>query len=106
MVDVGNKNVTSRVAITEGFISLEPNTLDLILQGGHKKGDVLGIARIAGIMASKQTANLIPLCHPISLTKVAVNFEIDEKNHFHAVALASVRQEPDLRCDEGIIHRC
>jgi len=77
MVDVGNKNVTSRVAITEGFISLEPNTLDLILQGGHKKGDVLGIARIAGIMASKQTANLIPLCHPLALTHVDIDLTAD-----------------------------
>jgi cyclic pyranopterin phosphate synthase len=79
MVDVGNKNVTSRVAITEGFISLEPNTLDLILQGGHKKGDVLGIARIAGIMASKQTANLIPLCHPLALTHVDIDLTTDIK---------------------------
>jgi len=79
MVDVGNKNVTSRVAITEGFISLEPNTLDLILQGGHKKGDVLGIARIAGIMASKQTANLIPLCHPLALTHVNIDLTTDIK---------------------------
>ena len=77
MVDVGNKNATSRVAITEGFISLEPNTLDLILQGGHKKGDVLGIARIAGIMASKQTANLIPLCHPLALTHVDIDLTAD-----------------------------
>jgi cyclic pyranopterin phosphate synthase len=72
MVDVGDKDFTARVAITEGFISLQPTTLDLILQGGHKKGDVLGIARIAGIMASKRTADLIPLCHPLPLTHVEI----------------------------------
>lgn len=79
MVDVGNKNVTSRVAITEGFICLEPSTLNLLLQGGHKKGDVLGIARIAGIMASKQTANLIPLCHPLALTHVDIDLTADSE---------------------------
>lgn len=79
MVDVGNKNVTSRVAITEGFICLEPSTLNLLLEGGHKKGDVLGIARIAGIMASKQTANLIPLCHPLALTHVDIDLTADSE---------------------------
>ena len=64
MVDVGAKAVTHRRAVTEGQITMEPETLALIIQGTHKKGDVLGIARIAGIMAAKQTANLIPLCHP------------------------------------------
>lgn len=72
MVDVGDKDFTARVAITEGFISLQSATLELILQGGHKKGDVLGIARIAGIMASKRTADLIPLCHPLPLTHVEI----------------------------------
>ena len=72
MVDVGDKDFTARVAISEGFISLQPATLELILQGGHKKGDVLGIARIAGIMASKRTADLIPLCHPLPLTHVEI----------------------------------
>lgn len=72
MVDVGNKKLTHRVAVTEGFILLRPATLAMILEGGHKKGDVLGIARIAGIMASKRTADLIPLCHPLPLTHVEV----------------------------------
>ena len=72
MVDVGNKKFTHRVAVTEGFISLQPATLAMILEGGHKKGDVLGIARIAGIMASKRTADLIPLCHPLPLTHVEI----------------------------------
>ena len=64
MVDVGNKAQTRRIAIAEGVIEMLPKTLDLILAGEHKKGDVLGIARVAGIMAAKRTAELIPLCHP------------------------------------------
>ena len=77
MVDVGGKAVTHRLAIAEGIISMQASTLSLIQQGGHKKGDVLGIARTAGIMASKHTADLIPLCHPLPLTHVEVNFDID-----------------------------
>lgn len=77
MVDVGGKDVTHRVAIAEGMIRMAPATLDLILAGGHKKGDVLGIARIAAIMGAKKTAELIPLCHPLALTKVAVEFTPD-----------------------------
>jgi len=76
MVDVGNKSVTKRVAVAEGQIMMLDKTLDLIKQGGHKKGDVLGIARIAGIMAAKRTSDLIPLCHPLALTKVTLNFKI------------------------------
>jgi cyclic pyranopterin phosphate synthase len=76
MVDVGAKSSTTRVAIATGKITMLPNTLDLIIAGNHKKGDVLGIARIAGIMGAKQTSSLIPLCHPINLTNVSVDFEI------------------------------
>ncbi|NOT10440.1 MAG: cyclic pyranopterin monophosphate synthase MoaC [Methylococcaceae bacterium] len=72
MVDVGNKASTHRIAITEGYIEMQPDTLKLILENGHKKGDVLAIARIAGIMASKKTADLIPLCHPLPLTHVEI----------------------------------
>jgi cyclic pyranopterin phosphate synthase len=75
MVDVGAKSITHRRAITQGDITMLPETLDLIVQGAHKKGDVLGIARIAGIMAAKQTANLIPLCHPLSLTHVDIQLD-------------------------------
>ncbi len=75
MVDVGEKAVTARRAVVSGAIHMQPATLELIRSGGHKKGDVLGIARIAGIMASKRTAELIPLCHPIGLTRVAVDFD-------------------------------
>ncbi len=79
MVDVGDKLQTKRKAVASGIISILPSTLKLILQGDAKKGDVLGIARIAAIQASKKTADLIPLCHPIALTKVSITFEIDEK---------------------------
>lgn len=72
MVDVSEKKETYREAIAEGFISMKPETLELITSGEAKKGDVLATARIAGIMASKQTSNLIPLCHPLMLTKVEV----------------------------------
>ena len=78
MVDVGNKSDTKRIAIAQGCIQMLPATLQLILQGDAKKGDVLGIARIAAIQASKRTSDLIPLCHPISLSKVSVEFEISE----------------------------
>ena len=75
MVDVSDKAVTSRTAIAEGFISMEPATLDLIETGTAKKGDVLATARIAGIMAAKRTHELIPLCHPLAITKASVTLE-------------------------------
>ncbi|PXX49976.1 cyclic pyranopterin monophosphate synthase MoaC [Aquitalea magnusonii] len=78
MVDVGDKEHTRRRAVASGSIRMLPATLLLIRDGHHKKGDVLGIARIAAIMASKRTADLIPLCHPIALTRVAVEFALDE----------------------------
>jgi cyclic pyranopterin monophosphate synthase len=77
MVDVAAKAHTHRVAVAEGRIRMEPATLELIRSGNAKKGDVLGIARIAGIQGAKRTADLIPLCHPIALTRVAVEFEIE-----------------------------
>ncbi|MDD2832536.1 MAG: cyclic pyranopterin monophosphate synthase MoaC [Methylotenera sp.] len=77
MVDVGTKNESHRVAIASGRISMQASTLSLIQQGDAKKGDVLGIARIAAIQASKKTSDLIPLCHPLALTRVAVTFYID-----------------------------
>ena len=78
MVDVGSKPATKRIALASGIISMLPATLKLIQQGDAKKGDVLGVARIAAIQGSKKTSELIPLCHPIALTKVAITFEIDE----------------------------
>jgi cyclic pyranopterin monophosphate synthase len=78
MVDVGAKAATHRMAIAQGRIVMSPATLVIILAGSAKKGDVLGIARIAGIMAAKKTSDLIPLCHPLALTRVAVDFVTDE----------------------------
>ena len=80
MVDVGSKSETARVARATGSIFMEPETLALIRSGTAKKGDVLGIARIAAIQASKRTGDLIPLCHPIALTRVAAEFTVDEAN--------------------------
>jgi cyclic pyranopterin phosphate synthase len=77
MVDVSEKAVTARVATAEGLVLMTPETLALVLQGTAKKGDVLGVARLAGIMAAKKTADLIPLCHPLPLTKVAVDLVAD-----------------------------
>ena len=77
MVDVGDKAETIRSATAEGFVRMLPETLDLIRKGDAKKGDVIGTARLAGIMAAKKTSDLIPLCHPLMLTKVAVDIEED-----------------------------
>ena len=76
MVDVGAKAATRRVAVASGHIQMLSETLSLIAQGHARKGDVLGVARLAGIMGAKRTADLIPLCHPIALTRVTVDFEI------------------------------
>lgn len=81
MVDVGAKAETSRIARAAGSIFMRPETLALIRSGSAKKGDVLGIARIAAIQASKRTGDLIPLCHPIALTRVAAEFTIDEQQN-------------------------
>ncbi|SEW22322.1 cyclic pyranopterin monophosphate synthase subunit MoaC [Aliiroseovarius sediminilitoris] len=72
MVDVSDKAVTDRVALAEGFVKMTPETLALVTSGSAKKGDVLGVARLAGIMGAKRTSDLIPLCHPLSITKVAL----------------------------------
>jgi cyclic pyranopterin phosphate synthase len=78
MVDVGAKPETERVAVARGEIAMRPETLRLISAGGLPKGDVLAVAQVAGIMAAKRTAELIPLCHPVPLTQVEVAFEVDE----------------------------
>ncbi|MGE5386935.1 MAG: cyclic pyranopterin monophosphate synthase MoaC [Betaproteobacteria bacterium] len=89
MVDVGEKAETTRLARAAGSISMQPETLALIAAGNAKKGDVLGIARIAGIQGAKRTSDLIPLCHPLALTRVALDFEIDKENaSVHATATA------------------
>ena len=78
MVNVGEKPVSHRIAVADGRIRMQMETLQLIQSGGHKKGDVLGIARIAGIMGAKKTSELVPLCHPLALTAVEVEFNIEE----------------------------
>ncbi len=90
MVDVGAKDVTHRRAIAEGYIEMLPATLDKIIQGDHKKGDVLGIARIAGIMAAKKTADFIPLCHPLALTKVDIQLEPENDTAPRVICRATV----------------
>ncbi|MGK7861404.1 cyclic pyranopterin monophosphate synthase MoaC [Falsiroseomonas sp. E2-1-a4] len=90
MVDVSDKDATQRVAVARGRITMAPETLALIRQGQVGKGDVLGIARIAGIMAAKRTSDLIPLCHPLALTKVTVELTIAEPDAVEIEALAKV----------------
>jgi cyclic pyranopterin phosphate synthase len=81
MVDVSNKETTSRVAVAKARILMNSNTLEIIKNGDAKKGDVLGIARTAGIMAAKKTADLIPLCHPLPITNVNINLRIESSNN-------------------------
>ena len=78
MVDVGGKDETRRIAVAAGTITMRPETLQVVLDGSARKGDVLGVARIAAIQAAKRTSELVPLCHPVPLTSVAVEFSIDE----------------------------
>ncbi len=78
MVDVSAKDVTSRLAVARGWVAMRPETLALVTAGTAAKGDVLGTARLAGIMAAKRTADLIPLCHPLALTKVSVELTTDD----------------------------
>jgi len=92
MVDIAGKPSSHRRALARGQISMQPQTLALIAQGGHKKGDVLGVARIAGIMAAKKTAELIPLCHPLSLSHVSIEFNLDSENS-RIECLASVETD-------------
>ncbi|WHZ10024.1 MAG: Cyclic pyranopterin monophosphate synthase [Burkholderiaceae bacterium] len=87
MVDVSAKPATRRVAVANGRITMRRETLVLIESGGAKKGDVLGVARIAGIMAAKKTAELIPLCHPLALTRVAIDFEAEHADGTRAFSI-------------------
>ncbi len=87
MVDVGAKQATHRIAVAAGSIRMKPDTLALIASGSAKKGDVIGIARIAAIMGAKRTSELVPLCHPLAITRVAVEFDIDAaRNSVHCRA--------------------
>lgn len=86
MVDVGSKAETQRIGVAEARVRMQPDTLKLILEGGHKKGDVLAVARIAGIQAAKRTWELIPLCHPIMLTSVKVEITPEGDSSLHIQA--------------------
>lgn len=86
MVDVGDKPVSQRVARASGAVSMAPSTLQLIAAGGHKKGDVLAVARIAGIQAAKSCSQLIPLCHPLMLTSVEIDLQLDHTHHRVVIA--------------------
>jgi len=100
MVDVGDKPVTRRVAVAEGFIGMQDETLKLIVEGRHKKGDVLGVARIAGIMAAKKTADLIPLCHPVSLSHIEIELTVEEAvNRIHCTARAETRHQTGVEME-------
>jgi cyclic pyranopterin phosphate synthase len=81
MVDVGAKDATHRVARATGLIRMQPQTFALVAEGRAKKGDVIGVARIAAIQGAKRTADLVPLCHPLPITRVAVDFELDARRH-------------------------
>jgi len=100
MVDVGNKAITERIAITEGYITMLPETLKLILEGGHKKGDVLAIARIAGIMACKKTADLIPLCHPLPITHVEIKLTAEpEKTRVYCRTIVKTKGQTGVEME-------
>ncbi len=100
MVDVGDKAITARRAIASGNIRMQPKTLAMILEGRHKKGDVLGIARIAGIMAAKRTSDLVPLCHPLPLTKVSIEFDSDRTlNSIHCSATAETHGQTGVEME-------
>lgn len=81
MVDIGAKERTNRVAVAEGSILMQRETLKMIIDGEHAKGDVLGIARVAGIMAAKKTPELVPLCHPLSITAIEIDLKAKKKNN-------------------------
>lgn len=97
MVDVGAKADTHRIAVAEGTIRMAPETFRLVRSGTAKKGDVIGIARIAAIMASKRTSDLIPLCHPIALTRVTVDFDLDD-----AASIVTCRARCECRGQTGV----
>ena len=100
MVDVGDKDVTRRIAVAEGWIVMQPATLERVVAGAHAKGDVLGVARLAGIMAAKRTADLIPLCHPLALARVAVDLEPQpERNAVRCQATVETRSRTGVEME-------
>lgn len=100
MVDVGDKQSTSRVAVCQGDITMQAKTLEHILQGNHKKGDVLGVARVAGIMAAKKTSDLIPLCHPLMLTHIDIQLTpVTEENKIHCECRVETRGQTGVEME-------
>ncbi|MDD3608483.1 MAG: cyclic pyranopterin monophosphate synthase MoaC [Halothiobacillaceae bacterium] len=100
MVDVGDKPETTRQATATALIRMQPDTLRLIVEGGHKKGDVLAVARIAGIMAAKRTPELIPLCHPLMLTKVSVELTpLPEENAVRILATCGLNGQTGVEME-------
>ncbi len=100
MVDVSSKRVTARTAVAQASVVMNKATLDLVLGSGIEKGDVLGTARIAGIMAAKKTSELIPMCHPIAITSVEMDFEVDrKKSSITAVATARTRDRTGIEME-------
>ena len=105
MVDMAGKAVTQRTAIAEGFVSMTQETLALVIERGAKKGDVLGAARIAGIMAAKKTSELIPLCHPLAISKASIEFAPSDKPRSACVRAEVKSHRPDRRRDGGADRR-
>jgi cyclic pyranopterin phosphate synthase len=100
MVDVGAKDITHRIAVAEGRIRMNSETLILIATGGHEKGDVLAIARVAGIMGAKRTSDLVPLCHPLALTKIAIDLEPStEASAVHCRAVVETRSRTGVEME-------
>ncbi|MEE2933047.1 MAG: cyclic pyranopterin monophosphate synthase MoaC [Pseudomonadota bacterium] len=100
MVDVTDKKTTHRTAIARGFINMASNTIELIESGGAKKGDVMSTARLAGIMAAKKTHELIPLCHPLALTSISVDFKLHkEKNSIEVTAKCGLRAQTGVEME-------
>ncbi len=100
MVNVGQKSLTDRIAIAEGWIAMQAATLNLVITGGHKKGDVLGIARVAGIMAAKKTSDLIPLCHSLLLTQVTVDLQpLPSENRVYCEAMVKTHGQTGVEME-------
>jgi cyclic pyranopterin monophosphate synthase len=99
MVDVGDKAISARRAVAEGRITMAPTTLAMIDAGTHRKGDVLGIARLAGIMAAKKTADLIPLCHPIAITRVEIELSIAAEHAVRCTATVETRGQTGVEME-------
>ena len=100
MVDVTEKKTTQRTAIARGFINMTSNTIELVESGGAKKGDVLSTARLAGVMAAKKTHDLIPLCHPLALTSISVDFNLHkESNSIEVIAKCGLRAQTGVEME-------